>query len=222
MKHSTDSLQLQNAGLPFMANSDEGDLQKPDITGDDELFIRNTMSQDPRQGMELLYLRYYQPLCTHAVKFVRSRQIAEDLVSDIFCQFYCKKIFQLITTSYRAYLFTTVRNQGYNYIKWELARNTPLEDGHILNMPECQQPDMITQYEDLYQDVENAINSLPYQRRGIYLQFHFEGKALKQIAQELDLSVRTVEVQVYRARQTIRKMIKDKWLLSAILACLNF
>ena len=37
---------------------------------DDELFIRKNLEENPRLGVELLYKRYYQPMCTHAVKFV--------------------------------------------------------------------------------------------------------------------------------------------------------
>ncbi len=183
----------------------------------DEVFIRKTLISNPEQGMELLYLRYYQPLCTHAVKFVRCRQAAEDIVSDIFYTFYTRRIFEKITDSYRAYLFRAVRNKGYNYLRWELDKNTGLEDDAGFNAPEYQQPDMITQYEELYQDVEKAIELLPYQRKSIYLQFQFEGKPVKEIAKELLLSTRTIETQIYRAKQTIRDYVRSRWLPALLL-----
>jgi len=186
------------------------------LKDNDELFIRKTLESDPEQGIELLYLRYYQPLCTHAIRFVRSRQAAEDLVSDLFYQFYINRFFTQISTSYRAYLFRAVRNKGYNYIRWELERSTALGEEDIAMIPEYQQPDMITQYEELYQDVETAINNLPVQRRGIYLRFQFEGKPVKEIAEELSLSTRTVEVQIYRARQALRSFIRDKWFITVL------
>lgn len=193
----------------------------PDAPGADtvpeEVFIRKTLAANPEQGMELLYLRYYQPLCTHAVKFVRCRQVAEDIVSDIFYGFYKKRLFEHITESYRAYLFKSVRNRGYNYLRWELEKKTPLEEDCSFNAPEYQQPDLITQYEELYQDVEKAIESLPLQRRSIYLQFQFEGKSMKEIAKDLLVSTRTIETQIYRARQAVREHIREKWLLDVLL-----
>jgi RNA polymerase sigma-70 factor (family 1) len=184
---------------------------------DDEFFIRTTLLENHKLGTELLYNRYYQPLCTHAIKFVGSREIAEDIVSDIFYQFYSKKIFERVTTSYRAYLFRTVRNQGYNHLKWEATKKIPMEDSFDLVSNESQQPDHITQYEELYQDLEKIINDLPLQRRNIYLQANFEGKSLKEIATELNISIRTVEVQIYRARRTIRSLIKNKWFISLLM-----
>ncbi len=205
---------------PLVPDEENHDLKSRPGTGDsvaspsdlDEVFIRKTLISSPEQGMELLYLRYYQPLCTHAVKFVRCRQVAEDIVSDIFYAFYTRRIFEKITDSYRAYLFRAVRNKGYNYLRWELDKSTALEDDNRFNAPEYQQPDMITQYEELYQDVEKAIELLPHQRKSIYLQFQFEGKPVKEIAKELLLSTRTIETQIYRAKQTIRDYVRSRWL----------
>lgn len=194
-------------------------LDSPEVSGppptasDDELFIRTALLDTPELGVELLYRRYYQPLCTHAVRFVGSRQVAEDLVSDVFYQFYSNEVFRQITTSYRAYLYKTVRNRAYNYLRWELSRKAPLDEFRETQASSVAQPDDITQYEELYQDVDGAIQSLPIQRRKIYLMHRFEGRKCQEIADELALSVRTVEVQVYRATQAIRQLLKDKWLL---------
>jgi RNA polymerase sigma-70 factor (family 1) len=201
--------------------ADPGESESPtSVRSDDEFFIRKTLEQEPERGVELLYSRYFQPLCTHTIRFVGSREVAEDLISEIFYQFYSEKIFQQITSSYRAYLFKTARNRAYNYLRWDLSRKVPLEEIVHPVIQESQQPDAITQYEELYQDVEKAIGTLPIQRRKIYLLHHFEGKRFKEIAGELQISVRTVEVQIYRSRQAIRQLLKEKWLITLLLGLL--
>ena len=216
-KALTDRMADQNTPPSMELNQEHS--PGPDLPEfqDEEFFIRKTLLENHQLGIELLYSRYYQVLCTHAIKFVGSREIAEDIVSEIFYQFYSKRIFERVTSSYRAYLFRSVRNQGYNHLKWEASRKIPMEDSFDLTSTEAQQPDHITQYEELYQDVEKVIDTLPLQRRNIYLQFNFEGKSLKDIALELGISVRTAEVQVYRARQTIRAVIKNKWFISLLM-----
>lgn len=179
----------------------------------DELFIRNTLLENHRLGVELLYKRYYQPLCTHAIKFVQSREVAEDLVSEIFLHFYTRKIFLDITTSYRLYLFRTVRNRAYNYLRWDLGRKADLTEASQKSITDEQQPDQISQYEELYHDLEEAVNRLPMDRRRIYLMRKFEGKKYQEIADELDLSIKTVDVQLNRANQFVRSALKGKWLL---------
>lgn len=214
---------------PYIRDSDsdheprsprEQDQQPPEAgegAWDSEFFIRATLMENHQLGTELLFNRYYAVLCKHAMRFVGSRQVAEDLVGDLFYRFYSERIFERVTTSYRAYLFRAVRNHGYNHLKWEAARNIPMTEDFDLSAAEGQQPDHITQYEELYQDLDKVIGDLPVQRRNIYMQFHFEGKSQKEIAAGLGISTRTVEVQIYRAQQTIRALLRNKWFISIVM-----
>lgn len=79
---------------PFRPNSPDSS----ENVEDDEGFIRAAFRSDPKAGIELLFRRYYQPLCTHAVKFIGSKEAAEDLVGDIFCQFYAASGHLQVTT----------------------------------------------------------------------------------------------------------------------------
>lgn len=208
--------QKSTGNLPIPFNT-AAQVPKAPFELDDELFIRKTLETNLRLGVELLYKRYYQPMCTHAVKFVGSREIAEDLVSEIFFQFYTNQTFSEIDSSYRLYLFRTVRNRAYNYLRWDLSRKADLTEACQKPILDEQQPDQISQFEELYHDLEEAVNKLPIERRRIYLMQKFEGKKYREIAVELNLSVKTVDVQLNRANQYIRNLLKDKWLLSASL-----
>jgi RNA polymerase sigma-70 factor (family 1) len=183
---------------------------------DTEVFIRQAFKTDPRQGCELLFQHYYQPLCNHAVRLLYSKAIAEDLVSEIFYQFYRQGTYQHITSSYRAYLYKAVRNSVINYVRWEANRSADLAACTDYPGLACQQPDAITEYEELYQQVEAAINSLPPQRRKVYLLHRFEHKKYAEIAAELQLSVRTVEVQIRKASHFLKELLRSHWLLLLI------
>jgi RNA polymerase sigma-70 factor (family 1) len=202
----------QPLGLP----TDSVQLQSMAVL-DNELFIRKTVLANPRKGVELLYKSYYQPMCTHAVKFVGAREVAEDLVSEIFYDFYSQDKFLDITTSYRLYLFRTVRNRAYNYLRWDLSRKAELTEVAQKPILKEQQPDQISQYEELYHDVEEAVNRLPMERRRIYLMRKFDGMKYQEIADELNLSVKTVDVQLNRANQFVRALLREKWLLNLLI-----
>ena len=180
---------------------------------DVEFFIRQAFQSDPQLGCELLYRSYFQPLCSHAVRFLYSKSIAEDLVSDIFYQFYLKETYREITTSYRGYLYKTVRHRAYNYLQRESKRMTGLDIAENFSDEVSGQPDSITQYEELYQDIEKVISNLPNQQRKIYLLYRFEGKKYAEIAEQLQLSLRTIEVQIRKANHTIRDILKMKGII---------
>ncbi|CAN5506730.1 RNA polymerase sigma-70 factor [Spirosoma endophyticum] len=185
---------------------------------DTELFLRNTFQQDVESGISLLFRQYYAMLCSHAVRYVSSKAIAEDIVSDIFYEFQAESRYQTITSSYRAYLFTAVRNRAFDHVRAEMRHTTSLDNAELIPAHITQSPDSITQYEELYHDVENAINAMPLKRRQIYVMHRFEGKKYQEIATELNLSLRTIEAHLFQAMRQIRNTLKDKWLLIACLA----
>jgi RNA polymerase sigma-70 factor (ECF subfamily) len=207
---------ISRAGILVTADNPDQPENAKGMEADAEYFIRKAFEADARQGCELLFRYYYQPLCSHAVRFLYSKTIAEDLVSEIFYQFYLKGTFKEISTSFRAYLYKAVRNRAYNYLRWESRQLTDL--AAVQSMPETTsgQPDSVTQYEELYHDVENAINSLPPQCRKIYLMHRFENKKYHEIASELQLAPKTIEVQIRKASQTLRNILKNKWALLLI------
>lgn len=179
---------------------------------DNDELIKLAFKSDTKAGCELLYRHYYHALCSHATRFVFSKSVAEDIVSDVLYQFYLKSSFLEITTSYRAFLYKSVRNSAYNYIRLEAGRTVALDDNYQENWQATgQQPDSILEYEELCQEMESAIQSLPAKCRRIYLMHRFEEKKYTQIADELQLSPRTVEVQIRKASQLVKKALANYW-----------
>lgn len=197
-------------GVSMRIFEDDGGRNRG-VNLDSEILIRKAFESSINQGIELLFRYYYRPLCSHAVRFVSSKEVAEDIVSDIFFKFHSEQIFRDVKTSFRAYLFTSVRHRAFDYVSMELKRTASMQVAEFVAIKPDQQPDQITQYEDLYQDVENAVNSLPFKRRRIFIMHRFEGKKHLEIAEELNLSLRTVEAQMFQATHQIRAMIRDKW-----------
>ena len=140
---------------PKFSNNHNGELMSP---ADSEMLPKKTYETDPNRGMELLFHWYYRPLCSHAIRYVSSKEIAEDIVSDIFYKFHTEQTFNDIAISYRAYLFTRVRHRAFDYVRVEMKRSTSIQYADYAAL-QCEQPAHMTQYEDLYKDVENAINT---------------------------------------------------------------
>jgi RNA polymerase sigma-70 factor (family 1) len=172
---------------------------------DAEVLLQETFNSDVRQGCAVLFRLYFAPLCSHAIRFVYSRQVAEDIVSDVFCRFWDERIFKKITTSYRAYLFKSVRHRAYNYIKFELSRNSPRESywpDHSDSDP-CE----ILQYDELYQLMDATINALPQQCKKVFLLSRIENKRYQEIADELNISIKAIEAHISKALRVLRNKL---------------
>ena len=177
--------------------------------------------REVNEKLELHFNKIVKEVETVSITNALGRYLAEDIVSDIFFQFYANKTFLEIKSSYRLYLFKTVRNRAFNYLKWDLSRKADLSEASQKPALQEQQPDQISDFEELCKDVEEAVNKLPIERRKIYLMQKFEGKKYQEIANELNLSVKTVDVQITKANQFVRNLLKEKWLILIAVSLIN-
>ncbi len=204
------------------SNSPEGkEAAVPDKEGwpDEELFVRKAFEQNPEEACGLLFKRYHPILCNHAVRLTYSRQVAEDLVAEVFYQFWKNKVYQHVTTSYRAYLFKSVRNRAYNYLKAELKNKVPAENYSLEST--LRQPDQYLFFTELSRRVETLVEALPPQSKKVFILHRFEGKKYQEIAEEMQLSVRTVEVHLRRAIAALRKGLEQGGFLAWLLVWLG-
>lgn len=171
---------------------------------DGEVLLQQTFNTDPRQGCSLLYRLYFAPLCSHAIRFVYSKQVAEDIVADVFYRFWDDRIFQKIKTSYRGYLFKSVRHSAYNYIKLQLWRNSQHQK---FRLTQSSDPCEIMQYDELHQLLDATINALPQQCKKVFLLSRMENRRYEEISAELDISVKAIEAHITKALRILRKKI---------------
>ncbi len=174
---------------------------------DREFFIRQAFEHDPVSGYELLFRRYYGVLCSHAVRYVYTKEVAEDLVSDVFHSFWEKASYRRVVVSFRAYLFEAVRHKCYNYLKWEFSKedNEELPD-YELKSPVLQ-PHEIMEFDELCTRIEKTMDSLPPQCKKVFLMHRFEGKSYPEIAVSLNVSLKAVEAHISKALAIFRKIL---------------
>jgi len=188
----------------------------------DEYIIANKFAESPEIGFEYLFRKYYKNLCNHAIRFVYSKEIAEDVVVEVFANFWQNKVHQNISTSFRSYLYTAVRFRAYNSIKIEINRSANFENSvsdfdHFDNSTVLQ-PDEILNYQELTKKLEFAILSLPKQSRKAFQLNRLEGKKYVEIATEMQITVSAVERLISRALAKIREELKSEWLCSILVS----
>jgi RNA polymerase sigma-70 factor (ECF subfamily) len=186
---------------------------------DDEIFIKKALQLNPKDGCELLFRRYYKPLCSHAIRYVYSKEIAEDLVSDVFCKFWKNESYKNITSSFRSYLFRSVRNTAFTYLRSEFNTVEKSEKYEMVEVTENLKADSICMYEETLARVKLLVDSMPPQCKKIFLLSRFESKGNKEIAEELNLSLKTIEAHMGKALGIMRKGLKDYITLIFIYWC---
>jgi len=176
---------------------------------DAEALLKHTFEVDPRHGCALLFRLYYAPLCSHVIRFVYSREVAEDIVAEVFCKFWDGRFFQKINTSYRAYLFKCARHSAYDFIKHELTKDS--QRGQHGTENRASDPCEILQYDELYHRLEETINRLPQKCKKVFVLSRMENKRYQDIASELKISVKAVEAHISKALHVLRKQVNQDW-----------
>jgi RNA polymerase sigma-70 factor (ECF subfamily) len=136
--------------------------------------------------------------------------VAEDIVADVFLGFWKNKVHEHITVSYRAYLYQAVRNRVYNHLQNEFRRanqlGKPVELDTVVDAL-SEDPQSIIQCTELYQRLETEVKLLPPQCQRVFVLSRFEGRKQREIAEELQISLKAVEGHIQRALFQLRKVI---------------
>lgn len=166
------------------------------------------IAKGDKKAFEQLFRDWYVRLCVYAESIVRDRDLAEDLVQGIFCMLWEKRDRVDVRESVKSYLYRSVYNSALNTIKHEKVKIAFLE---FIRKHEKDEDNDIERFFDsedqniVLKELNRAIETLPDQCREIFLLSRFAGKKSAEIASELDLSVRTVEAQLYRAMKRLRE-----------------
>jgi len=165
-------------------------------------------------NFEQVFRKYHDSLFLYAHKFVADESVALDIVQDVFTLVWEKEKQQLGDEHLKAYLFSAVRNQSLNYLKHQKIvrkhqqQHQSLESEMEIRYYESGEKSLI-QKENLDQIYE-AVNSLSDINREIIELSRFEGLKNKEIADRLQLPVRTVETRIFRALNELRKKLSEK------------
>ncbi len=173
--------------------------------GIDRLFQR--VVNDDYQAFERIFKDTFKTLCNYSHKLVKSRQIAEEIVDDVFFNLWRNRKKIQITSSFQAYLLTSVRNKSLdNLRKLKHEKNTVLESAISVACKQSIAYEKLI-FEELTVHINAAVTRLPTQCRIIFLMSREQDLKYKEIAHALNISVKTVDTQMGRALKHLRKEV---------------
>lgn len=185
-------------------------------------FIGNAKSGE-ELAFELLFRKYYVRLCGFANKFVANTAESEEIVQEVFLNLWKKRDQLRLDNEIKPYLFKSVQNLCYNFIGHKkVADNyySVIEVVYKNRSEEFNTYESIL-YHEFQEKAEKSIESLPDQCRMIFKLSRNEGLKYTEIAEKLDLSVKTVETQMSRALSKLKSDLREYLVLILIGLFLN-
>ncbi|MCB0568534.1 MAG: RNA polymerase sigma-70 factor [Phaeodactylibacter sp.] len=169
--------------------------------------ILKRLKSDDRSALKDLFQSYYQPVCQAINRFIRDPGTTEDLAQEVFLRFWEKRHSIEVSSSLPAYLRRMAINEALGYLR----RNKRYEEDEFdPSMEPGEEASAEGQYlhTELEQSVRNAIDTLPPKCRAVFQLSRFEELTYNEIADQMGISVKTVENQMGKALRLLRERLQ--------------
>lgn len=166
--------------------------------------------RNKEQAFKELYEEYYAPFCLYAKRFIEDKETREDIVSDVFTSIWGKiDTFDLQSDTALGYIKMCVRNSCLNFLKhqeceWNYAENIQ-KKAPVYET----EPDSVYTLDELYKILYETLNKLPENYRIVFMKSFFEGKTHVEIAEEMNLSVKSINRYKQKTMELLRNELKD-------------
>ena len=180
--------------------------EKP-IYNDKELIRR--LKKNNIEAFNQLFYCYSSKLYHFAYGYLKSKEDAEEMVQEIFSKIWDKRADIKEEYEFRSYLFSI----AFNYIKKHFRAKALIKkyiEFATANSAESEQIQEDVNYDSLKLRVDQLVGQMPEKRKAVFFKSRFEGKSSKEIAEEMNISLSTVENHLNQALRFLRLNLKDE------------
>ncbi len=180
-------------------------MKKIDFYSDRDLIVR--LQDNDQLAFELLFYRYKDKITGFVAQLAPPQVDPDEIVQKVFIKIWLQRDRIDLEKSFSSFLFTVAKNEVIDQIRSAVNRRIYFMGDELiadLNITE-QEKDL---QEDLQQRMEELIKQIPERRRQIFELSRFEGLTYKKIASRLHISENTVDTQVRKALDFLRKEMR--------------
>ncbi len=170
--------------------------------------LMEQLKQGNEKALEILFKKYYSSLTRFANTILKDKASAEDMVQDVFMKIWNNSNRIEINSSLKAYLFTATRNHCFNLLKRadrDEVSAEAIENDSSLSVNDIEEK---IAAKSLNLKIQEAIELLPEKCKLTFQLSRFENMSYKEIAETMNVSVKTVENQMGKALSTLRLHLK--------------
>lgn len=171
---------------------------------------KRIIHHDDDKAFELFFHSLNNPLIKFCMLYIHQREVAEEIVSDVFVKSWLNRKNLTDIQNPDTYLFVAVKNQSLNYIKkYSNIHLVQIEDTKEVKFVNTFNPQEELEKKELIFKMDQAIAALPQQCRIIFRLIKEDGMKYKEVAEILNISPRTVQTQLFRAMKKLSVTLYD-------------
>lgn len=174
-----------------------------------------------QRQFEALFKEHFSGLCYFSQKYLGDLDSAKEVVHAVFVKIWENREEFDFEKSAKSYLFTSVYNRSMNVIRdnKKFAQSED-DEAHTRSIESGEFHDSM-ELAELEGKIKESLQKLPEKCREVFQLNRFEGKKYAEIAEIMNISVKTVEAQMSKALKTMRVELKDYLIALLILLLKN-
>lgn len=170
-----------------------------------------------KEALNELYALYSRRIFGFTIGYLKQEEDAHDAVQEVFIRLWTSRENLSGDTNPEAYLFTLARNHVISSFRKKVSEKEYLENLRFLVVKNNSDTESQVDYALLSEKMKILIHSMPEQRQRVYLLSKESGRSNKSIAEELQISVKTVEDHITKARKFLKDNLREYGFLGIFL-----
>jgi RNA polymerase sigma-70 factor (ECF subfamily) len=161
-----------------------------------------------RAAFNALYDKYWKKIYRIAYSKVGSREVAEEIVEDFFIKLWLKRE-TLVINNFFPYLFTSIKNRCLNYIEEKTTQDRHWQYYSQFIPVSEETTSKSVAFNNLMEAIHGGMDQMPEKSKKVFELHKMEGKSIKEIAAQLNLSEKAIEYHLTNSLKKLRIYLKE-------------
>ncbi len=171
--------------------------------------MENQVTKSTQITFEDLYTEHYEKLCTYLLNYSSDKEKIEDIVQDTFTSFWAKRNEIEISSSLKSYLYRSAYHKLIDTVRENKKTNSMLES-YYYNAINTIEKTSETERNLRLEKLERCIEKLPSKCKQTFVASKISGKKYQEIADEFDISLKTVEGHISKGYKLLKECVSKK------------
>jgi RNA polymerase sigma-70 factor (ECF subfamily) len=159
-----------------------------------------------RVSFKRLYLLYYNKMFSLAKSIVKSDEIAEEVTDDLFLNLWMQRVRLPQIGNFTYYCYTAIKNKCLTHLSKPQVKKVDIDDIELEVADSSATGEDLLICEDLTKAIDTSLKALPEQCRLVFKLIREDGLKYRQVAELLDISIKTVE---YHMGNALKRLAED-------------